>query len=241
VIQQLKQQKHELQVQSKSEQHRARTTETFSQSVLSNLPCGVLVFGTNGLVKTSNPSAKTILGFASAVGMGAKDIFRGAEVRTGSRVAADGSSDEGGEPVLLWEEIGNVLRQDSKRREIEAEYETPAGEKRFVGVTISPVPSIDGGLLGVVCLINDLSELERIRLQQEAQGELSAEMAVQLRSSLATISGYAREIANDSDPELAKQRAQEITNEATQLNRSVDGFLTRTEAAKGAAAGISTD
>ncbi|MGC2648161.1 MAG: hypothetical protein WA261_17895, partial [Candidatus Sulfotelmatobacter sp.] len=35
VIQQLKQQKHELQVQTLTEQRRARTTENFSQTVLS--------------------------------------------------------------------------------------------------------------------------------------------------------------------------------------------------------------
>ena len=45
VIQQLKQQKHELQVQTLAEQRRARTTENFSQAVLSNLSSGVLVFG----------------------------------------------------------------------------------------------------------------------------------------------------------------------------------------------------
>ena len=84
VIQQLKQQKHELQVQSQAEQHRARMNETFSQAVLSNLSCGVLVFGTNGLVKTSNPAAKEILGFASTTGMGAEDIFRGATVMSAS-------------------------------------------------------------------------------------------------------------------------------------------------------------
>ncbi len=83
VIQQLKQQKHELQVQSKAEQHRARISENFSQAVLSNLSCGVLVFGTNGLVKTANPAAKAILGFASTTGMGAEDIFRGAVVSSG--------------------------------------------------------------------------------------------------------------------------------------------------------------
>ena len=49
VIQQLKQQKHELQLQSQAEQRRARTTENFSQAVLSNLSSGVLVFGLNGV------------------------------------------------------------------------------------------------------------------------------------------------------------------------------------------------
>jgi len=92
VIQQLKQQKHELQVQSQAEQQRARTTETLSQAVLSNLSSGVLVFGMNGLVKTSNPAAKEILGFASTTGMCAEDIFRGAVL---SNPAASGVFPDG--------------------------------------------------------------------------------------------------------------------------------------------------
>src|SRR6202035_3492583 len=80
VIQQLKQQKHELQLQNRTEQRRARTTENFSQAVLSNLSSGVLVFGPNGLVKQANPSAKEILGFHSPSGMSAEDIFRDAAV-----------------------------------------------------------------------------------------------------------------------------------------------------------------
>jgi len=80
VIQQLKQQKHELQVQTLTEQRRARTTENFSQTVLSNLPSGVLVFGLNGLVKQANPAAKEILGFRSLSGMSAENIFRDAAV-----------------------------------------------------------------------------------------------------------------------------------------------------------------
>lgn len=242
VIQQLKQQKHELQVQSKAEQHRARTRENFSQAVLSNLSCGVLVFGTNGLVKTSNPSAKAILGFASTTGMGAEDIFRGAVVSSARSAAAGVLPDEAGdEPVSLADEISTVLREDSKRREVEAEYETPAGEKRFIAVTVSPVPSVDGGLLGVACLINDLSELERIRRQQEMHGEISAEMALQLRTSLTTISGYAQQLANSRDPELARQLASDIAHEAAQLDRSIGGFLTEKRAAQGAAAGGSVD
>ena len=205
VIQQLKQQKHELQVQSQAEQHRARTSEHFSQAVLSNLSCGVLVFGTNGLVKTSNPAAKAILGFASATGMSAEDIFRGASVSS-TRLSAPGvfPDETGDDIVLVADEISAVLREDSKRRQVEAEYETPAGEQRFIAVTVSPVPSVDGSLLGAACLINDVTELEAIRRQQVLQGEISAEMALQLRTSLTTISGYAQQLADSGDPELAQ-------------------------------------
>jgi PAS domain-containing protein len=239
VIQQLKQQKHELHIQSKAEQHRARVTESFSQAVLSNLSMGVLVFGANGLVKTSNPAAKEILGFASATGMSAEDIFRQATVHE-----EPGRGNENGEPgsesVRLADNVDAVLHGGSLRRQAHAEYKTPAGEMRFLSVTISPVPSADGTLLGVACLISDLTELERIRRQQELQGELSAERALELRSSLATIAGYAQQLAANRDPEIAQQLAADIAEESLRLDRSIGGFLmARLGRAKGTgAAGI---
>jgi len=223
VIQQLKQQKHELQVQTQAEQHRARISENFSLAVLSNLSSGVLVFGANGLVKTANPAAKAILGFASAVGMSAEDIFRGAI----SSASAD---------AHLADEIHAVLREGSKRRQAQAQYTTPNGVRRFLAITISQVPATDGSMLGVACLITDLSELETIRQQQQLHGEMSAEMALQLRTSLATISGYAQQLAANRDPGLTQQLAADIAHEASQLDRNIGGFLTRNPAAQAAGA-----
>jgi nitrogen-specific signal transduction histidine kinase len=230
VIQQLKQQKHELQVQTLTEQRRARTTENFSQAVLSNLSSGVLVFGLNGLVKQANPAAKQILGFNSPSGMSAEDIFRGAAV------CSSGSStfDELGElRGRLAEEIDAVLRQGSKCRQVEADYTTPAGKTIRIAVTASPVPSVDGSLLGAACLISDRSEFEKIRHQQQLQGEISAEMALELRTSLTTIAGYAQQLARTRDLELAPQLAADIANEAARLDHHIGGFL----AAKRSAAG----
>jgi nitrogen fixation/metabolism regulation signal transduction histidine kinase len=241
VIQQLKQQKHELQVQSQTEQHRARTTESFSQAVLANLSSGVLVFGSNGLVKTSNPAAKRILGFAATTGMSAEDIFRGAVVSSGTKGLSGVFPDEtladtAEESVCVADEVASVLHEGAKQRRVDAEYETPAGEQRFLSVTVSPISAGDGDLLGAACLINDLSELERIRRQQELHGEISAEMALQLRTSLATIAGYAQQLANNRDPELAEQLAADIAHEATHLDQSIGGFLTDKRAAQGATA-----
>jgi nitrogen fixation/metabolism regulation signal transduction histidine kinase len=243
VIQQLKQQKHELLVQSQAEQHRARTSETFSQAVLTNLSCGVVVFGANGLVKTSNPSARAILGFASVTGMSAENIFRDARVHS-EAIVADGTSSEEmlDERTPLVDEIQAVLREGSKRRQVEAEYKTPTGEPRFLSLMISQVPATDGSLLGVTCLINDFSELQGMRRQQELQGEISAEMALQLRTSLTTIAGYAQQLAENRDPEQAKQLATDIAHEAAHLDRSIGGFLTaRPVAARAAAAGRAVD
>jgi len=207
VIQQLKQQKNELQKQSQTEQRRARTNENFSQAVLSNLSCGVLVFGTNGLVTQSNPAAKQILGFASSTGMGADDLFRG-------EIAA---------------EVHSVLREGSARRQLNTNYTTPSGERRRIAVTVSPVPSVDGSLLGAACLITDLSAFEQIRVQQEMR-------ALELRTSLTTISGYAQQLARNRDPELAQQLAADIAQEAVRLDRSVGGFLTEKSGISGGTA-----
>jgi len=226
VIQQLKQQKHELQVQTLAEQHRARTTENFSQAVLSNLSSGVLVFGLNGLVKQANPAAKEILGFSSLSGMSAEDIFRTAVVY------ADGMGNTLGQ---LSEEVNAVLREGSRCRQLEADYATPTGGKLRIAVTISPVPAVDGSLLGAACLISDRSEFERIRHQQELHGEISAEMALELRTSLATIAGYAQQLARNRDPELASQLAADIASEASRLDRHIGGFLSDNRSARATA------
>ncbi len=224
VIQQLKQQKHELQVQNQAEQRRARTTENFSQAVLSNLSSGVLVFDGNGLVKQSNRAAKEILGFKSPSGMSAEDIFRGAEVRSAANSANSSK---------LSLEVQAVLRDGGKSRQVEAEYVNPAGQKLRIAVTVSPVPAVDGTLLGAACLINDRSELERIRNHQQLQGEISAEMALELRTSLRTIAGCAQQLEKNQDPEMARRIAADIASEAARLDQHIGGFL----AAKPAAAG----
>lgn len=227
VIQQLKQQKHELQVQNQAEQRRARTTENFSQAVLSNLSSGVLVFGPNGLVRQTNPAAKQILGFNSPSGMNAEEIFRNALVC---------ASNAGSSPTPLADEVTTVLREDQRPRQVEAEYTTPTGQKVRLAVTISPVPAVDGGLLGAACLISDRSEFERIRHEEELRSEVSAEMALELRTSLATISGYVQQLAKNRDPELARQLAADIAGEAARLDRHIGGFL----AAKRKAASMSS-
>ena len=81
VIQQLKQQKHELATQQLSERRKAKASDTLSSTVLSNLSCGVLFFNTSGLVRQANSAARKLLGFASPVGLHVADLFRTATLR----------------------------------------------------------------------------------------------------------------------------------------------------------------
>jgi nitrogen fixation/metabolism regulation signal transduction histidine kinase len=233
VIQELKQQKHALQMQNLAEQHRARTSENFSQTVLANLSSGVLVFAPNGLLKQANPAAKDILGFRSLQGMSPEDIFRGAEVCAPEPAGffSDGLESL---PPLVSEEIQAVLREGGSRRQMEAEYATPGEQKLHLALTISPVPSGDGGLLGVACLISDRSDVELSRRQQQMQSEISAEMALQLRTSLTAIANYAQKLADHREPDLAQQLAADIAGEAASLDRRIGGFLAQKSSAAGA-------
>jgi nitrogen fixation/metabolism regulation signal transduction histidine kinase len=234
VIQQLKQQKHELQSLQVAERRRAKTSENISAAVLSNLSSGVLFFTPNGLVRQANASAKQILGFASPTGMSAAEIFREAELISSSQTTYSN----------VAEAVNASLREKTRFQRLEARYRTPTGEERTLDITLSSVHAPDGeapgaaGLgvacLGVACLINDRTEVTEIRRQQELRGEMSAEMALGLRNSLTTIAGYAQRLAASREPELARQLASDIAVEAAHLDRTIGGFLA---SAKGARAG----
>jgi nitrogen fixation/metabolism regulation signal transduction histidine kinase len=159
VIRQLKQQQADLKAQSQAEQQRSRTTERFAEAVFSNLSCGLLSVGKNGLIKSSNPAAKQILGFASPAGMSVKDIFRSATVS----IQSAQSSPDAEIPTLVSGEFDSVLRSGSGRREIQAEYLTPSGESRILSIAMVPVLSSDGSATAVACLISDTTELTRLR------------------------------------------------------------------------------
>jgi nitrogen fixation/metabolism regulation signal transduction histidine kinase len=222
VIQQLKQQKHELLSSQREERRRAKTSENISAAVLANLSCGVLFFTPNGLVRQANNSAKQILGFASPAGMSASEMFRDAELIS----ASDGAY------ANLAQAVDVSLREKIRFRQLEALYHTPAGEERTLDITVSSVQTPDTEILGAACLINDRTEMTQIRRQQELRGEMSAEMALELRNSLTTISGYAQQLAASRDAELARQLAADIAAEAAHLDLTIGGFLASAKAAR---------
>jgi signal transduction histidine kinase len=167
------------------------------------------------------------------IGMSAEDIFRGALVdKEDTHTTVE-------ESVALAEEVRAVLHEGSQRRQVQGEYETPAGDQRLIGMTVSPLPGLDGISLGVACLITDLSGVENIRKEQQTQAEVSAEMALKLRASLRSISGYGQQLAATTDSQQASQLATDIAQEAAELDRTVGSFLTSGQpaAAKSAAAG----
>jgi PAS domain-containing protein len=225
VIQQLKQQKHELLSVQQVERRRAKTSENISAAVLSNLSSGVLFLTTNGLVRNANGAAKSILGFASPVGMSVSELFRDAHL-----------SSPPGSRESLAAAVQASLRTPTSSRRVEADYLTPQGEQRVLEITVSPVYAPTGETLGAACLITDKTEFALIQRLQDLRGEMSAEMALTLRNSVATISSYAQQLAVSADPTLVRQLAVDIVSEAADLDHTIGGFLEGGKAAKAAGA-----
>jgi PAS domain-containing protein len=223
VIQQLKQQKHELAAQQLSERRKAKASDTLSSTVLANLSTGVLFFNTAGLVRQANAAARKMLGFASPIGLSVTDLFRTATLRS----APDGPA----KGLNVEEALGPAVSGKSAVRGLLFNYVTRDGESRVIEVTASPVMGEDASLMGTTLVLNDKTDIERIRHDQRVRQEISAEMAQELRNSLTTIAGYAQQLAHSGDPELARQLADSIAREAAQLDRTIGSFLGGTQAA----------
>jgi PAS domain S-box-containing protein len=225
VIQRLKEQEKELDRLHKVERERAQVSENVSAAVLSNLPSGVLLFNPAGLVQQANHAAKSILGYASPLGLHARDLFRGVS----SVRMAPGEPDSPLE--ALTGAVEQALRKGLAFRRLEADYQTPSGERRVLGITLSPVRTAGGDTLGAACLVSDLTEITtlarqvRLRENQAALGEMSAGIAHEFKNSLATISGYAQMLVTERNAETSQQFARKIAAETASLTRIVTDFL----------------
>jgi len=225
VIARLKEQEKELERLRKAEHSRAQTSENISAAVLSNLASGVLLFGPALLVRQANEAARGILGYASPTGLHAREVFQGA-----SRLRSD-PSDSRPSPANLSEAVEFCLRSGASLRRLESDYTTPTGEKRVLGITLSPVRGAAGEALGAACLVSDLTEISsmtqqmRLRENLASLGEMSAGIAHEFKNSLATISGYAQMLTAENDPQTTQQFAGKIVSETASLTRIVTDFL----------------
>jgi signal transduction histidine kinase len=93
------------------------------------------------------------------------------------------------------------------------------------------VRSKKGDILGVSCLIADLTQITELSRQMRLKenlaslGEMSAGIAHEFKNSLATISGYAQMLVRDTSAESGGGFAAKIAQETEALARIVTEFL----------------
>jgi signal transduction histidine kinase len=223
VIQRLKTQEKELERLHRDEKQRALQTEQLSEAVTRNMPTGLLLINSNGLITLANPAAQTVLAMATL-------SYRRYDEALGKE-------------SHLARILSECLHDARTFQREEVEHITPSGELRQLGVTVSPVlappPHLRGPagesapakIAGALCLLSDLTELtalqKQVRLKESLAllGELSAGIAHEFKSALATISGYAQLLKTESSPNEQANCAEKIVQETRALTHLVTEFL----------------
>ena len=210
VIQKLREQEKELAALHRRDRERAQQTERLSEAVTRNMPAGLLLISSAGLITSANPAAE------AALDVHALAYRRYAEVL--------------GKESSLSKLLATCLSEGRTFRREEVEYTTPKGELCQLGVTISPILGKSAQVTGALCLLSDLTELAALQRQVQvkenlaALGELSAGIAHEFKNALATISGYAQMIRRESEGETA-ENAQLIVDQTRALTHVVTEFL----------------
>src|SRR5579863_7354698 len=227
VIEKLRAQEKELARLHVLAQERAQESERMTEEVTRNMPTGLLLVSATGAISSSNPAAEEALGLRPMRYRSYKEIL--------------------GEDSGLSQMLTACLHDGKTFQRGEVEHLTSEGEVRRLGVTISPIyrharmtvrrhvsdppRTPEMKVSGALCLMSDLTELtalqKQIRWKENlaALGEMSAGIAHEFKNSLATISGYAQMIRNESKPGETRESAEKILSQTRALTHVVTEFL----------------
>jgi nitrogen-specific signal transduction histidine kinase len=223
---QLREQEKELQRLREQYQSETAVAGTINEAVLANLNCGVVFFDRMGMVRQANRAAKSILGYSSPFSFHIRDLFRGV-----NKIKWQETGEEAQSGAPLIQAMQETLRNLSTFPRMKVDYRTPSGQKRVLGVTASAVETKAGEVLGVSCLIDDLTEISELsqdvhRSENLASlGEISAGMVHDFKKSLDTVRGHAQALLKERSNPATRLYAQKIVAELDSLARIVDEFL----------------
>lgn len=183
----------------------------FSDTLVENIPAGLLATDAAGRLVSFNQTAGELLGRrpAAVIGHPLREAI----------------------PATLWEPIREL---ESGHAVPEREIECPLGPERTIplAVTASRLRDEAGQFLGHVLLFKDLREIRALRKEIEknerlaAVGQLAAGVAHEIRNPLSSVKGFAtyfreryREVPEDLEV------ADILIGEVDRLNRVVNGLL----------------
>jgi two-component system, NtrC family, sensor histidine kinase PilS len=184
--------------------------QDFTSDIIHSMRGGLVTTDLEGRVVLLNRTGEEILGRSFAE-------IRGRDLREVS-------------PDFWLSDMSSIPDKLSLRREIE--IQTAGGQRRFVGLSVSPLRTREAPRSGYVFNFQDLTELRR--LEQEvatkermaAVGRLSAAIAHEIRQPLTAMSGAVKELARLVPlEEDEKHLVNIVSRESERLNHIITDFL----------------
>jgi two-component system, NtrC family, sensor histidine kinase PilS len=133
-------------------------------------------------------------------------------------------------PGFWQKEMPALPEKLSLRREIEVRV--AGGQKRYLGISVSPLRTRDAQRSGYVFNFQDLTELRRLehevatKEKMAAVGRLSAAIAHEIRQPLTAMDGAVKELARIVPlEEDEKQLVNIVSRESERLNQIITDFL----------------
>lgn len=180
-----------------------RDLEFFNKEVLESLPSGLFTTDLSGNVLIFNRAAERITGVKK-------------ESIIGQRI----------DSVLPFFKF--PFSEGRKEEMI-----TVKGVQKIIGLTISMLKGLAESTKGFIVIFQDLTQIKKLETeikQKEkwaAIGELSSNIAHEIRNPLASLKGSIEMLKENSVPQNYKERLMEIAlNEMDRLNRIITDFLT---------------
>jgi two-component system sensor histidine kinase PilS (NtrC family) len=189
-------------------------TKLDTSQIIESMNSGLVTIDLEGRITKANQAASRILGVTPAEALG-RDV---------NKVLREVC------PEMITKMMGALLEgTEDKRAEVDV---TSNGHKTPLGVSVSPMADNQGRRAGVVCVFQDLTEVksmeEKVRLadRMAALGELSAGIAHEIKTPLASICGSV-EMLRDALPDEGEDRklVDLVVKESDRLRNIIDHFL----------------
>ena len=214
VIAELKEKESKLQELYRQSNQKAKNLSRYTEYILGSMNSGLIICDTRGIITHFNKGAENILGLT-----GEEMLNVNYSVALGEKSRLSGLLDE-------------ALKKHRVYLPKEIQFSKPNKEKVWAGVSSSLIRDEDNKVMGVVLLINDLSDIKELQREvavkdkMAALGEMAGGLAHQLRNSVAAILGFGKLLKKMAALDQSNQEILDgIINESNSTEEMLEKFL----------------
>jgi len=187
--------------------------KSYHDTVINSVASGVIAVSSDGVITTINPEAARVLGTSRSALMGKniKDI-------------------DGLEP--MWQKMQEVIASSTPSDRVQVAIKNAHNETIPVGLSVSPMSSLNHSISGCVGILRDLSDIkaleERLRHAERLSylGKMASWVAHEIRNPLTAIDGFSQLLAKTREPDKIKAFSVEIHRGTKRINHIIDDILT---------------